>query len=53
VRSRLASTDSIPVLAAGVGLRHRSRWLLRSVRCAGTPPARSPRAAWLRSYVPG
>jgi len=31
VRSGLVTTDSAPVLAAGVGLRHRSAWLLRSV----------------------
>jgi ABC-type multidrug transport system ATPase subunit len=40
VRSGLVTTDSIPVLAAGVGLRHRSRWLLRSVsfRMNARPP---------------
>jgi ABC-type multidrug transport system ATPase subunit len=40
VRSGLVTTDSIPVLAAGVGLRHRSAWLLRSVsfRVSARPP---------------
>jgi len=40
VRSGLVTTDSIPVLAAGVGLRHRSRWILRSVsfRMTAHPP---------------
>src|SRR5262249_15502113 len=40
VRSGLVTTDSIAVLAAGVGLRHGSRWLLRSVsfRMNARPP---------------
>ena len=40
MRSGLVTTDSIPVLAAGVGIRHRSRWLLRSVsfRVNARPP---------------
>ena len=40
MRSRLVTTDSIPVLAAGVGIRHRSQWLLRSVsfRVNARPP---------------
>ena len=31
MRSGLVTTDPVPVLAAGVGLRYRSAWLLRSV----------------------
>lgn len=40
MRSGLVTTDSIPVLAAGVGIRHRSRCLLRSVsfRVNARPP---------------
>jgi len=40
VRSGPVTTDSIAVLAAGVGLRHRSRSLLRSVsfRMNARPP---------------
>jgi ABC-2 type transport system ATP-binding protein len=40
VRSGLDTADSILVLAAGVGLRHRSAWLLRSVsfRVNNRPP---------------
>ena len=40
MRSGLVTTDSIAVLAAGVGLRHRSRSLLRSVsfRMNARPP---------------
>ena len=43
MRSGLVTTDSIAVLAAGVGLRHRSRSLLRSVsfRMNARPPERS------------
>jgi len=40
VRSGLVTTEPIPVLAAGVGLRYRSQWLLRSVsfRLTARPP---------------
>ena len=40
MRSGLATTEPIPVLAAGVGLRYRSQWLLRSVsfRLTARPP---------------
>jgi ABC-2 type transport system ATP-binding protein len=40
VRSGLATTEPIAVLAAGVGLRHRSTWILRSVsfRMDARPP---------------
>jgi ABC-type polysaccharide/polyol phosphate transport system ATPase subunit len=40
VRSGLATTEPTAVLAAGVGLRHRSTWILRSVsfRMDARPP---------------